>query len=101
MNERIAIRVSCEQKKRLIEKAGELGYRSYSDLARHLIEKGIENISLKESEYHMLSHTTQSVKLLREILSALTANEDLSKNIIHEIREDSLEWVKFSKHVSK
>ncbi len=100
MKEILTIRLASEEKIRLQQQAAEKGFRSNSDFARHLLGKGLEAIELRKSEYHLLAHTTQTVMLLRTILSTISSDEDVSKKLIEEIKNDATNWVeKFSKSI--
>lgn len=100
MKEILTIRLSSEDKQRLQDKASEKGFRSNSDFARHLLEKGLDAIELRKSEHHLLAHTTQSVMLLRAILVTISSDDDISKKMIEEIKNDASNWVeKFSKSI--
>lgn len=100
MKEILTIRLSSEDKQRLHDQASEKGFRSNSDFARHLLEKGLDAIELRKAEHHLLTHTTQSVMLLRTILSTISADDEATKKMIEEIKADATNWVdKFSKSI--
>jgi len=92
MDTNINIRVSKEYKNNLELKAKELGFTSISSMVKHLIEKGLEIAQLRPAEYHMLSHTSQSTMLLREILKNISGNEVYCQEIVEKIRGKSIDW---------
>lgn len=102
MNNKISIRVSEKQKEFLQSSAKDFGFNSCSDFARHLIEKGLETIKVRPAEYHMLSHTSQSTMLLRELLKNIVGNDVHYQAIVDDIREKSIDWTnKFQETLKK
>lgn len=92
MDTNINIRVSKEYKNNLALKAKELGFSNISSMVKHLIDKGLEMAQLRPAEYHMLSHTSQSTMLLREILKNISGNDMHYQEIIEDIRVKSIDW---------
>lgn len=93
MKDKITIRLPSETKQKIMDLAGQKGFKSTSDFARQLIEKGIEKMELSPSEYHLLGQSTQSVMLLREILSAISSDQDTSNKVINDIKSQATDWV--------
>lgn len=92
METNINIRVTQKYKDNLALKAKELGFSNISSMVKHLIEKGLEIMQLSPAEYHMLSHTSQSTMLLREILKNLSGNDMHYQEIVEDIRDKSIDW---------
>ena len=94
MNVKLSIRLTEGEKKRVQDRADELGFKNSSDCARMLIERGLRETEMNEINANLLTNTTQSLMLLREITSMLGNSQDTVDELISNAKSESIEWLK-------